>query len=491
MNNIRDLLTKLEQINEASVSNLNKYPYGTTYSLSDGVKGQALGAQLATYGINTDDPIAIVDPSEVSPDGIEAQIGSGKTQWVFKDINEQYFVINGTPDAYFVHAGNLANRGELAEGILGAAMFSKFTKREGGEGIGLVNSQDIAGVLDTLKSVGNDTYQVDVQDSNHKHADRVTYKLVLKTKPYQDLMDPAKRDLLKQEFSSAAAYVNSDRAERYSKYFYLNGRADDIAIICNGATRASESSSKIDVWVAIRDPKTNTMRRLKLNASLKAGPVKQFGQVGGSESKSMLKLWSYFGIDVTPWLKEYEKAQGNDQFEALSMMYKKVSTKLSAGLKKSGPKGEAEFVAHLAKAVTFFATLDDPAVELVQFDKGGFKILRFQNLVEKFKSVDMTATYVDTKARPEINIHDVNNPKNILITIRAKIETKKNGELYVRNIIEKGKLLEELTKVQTKSWSDEQTSAKVTKAGTAHTIGADVLGKTKKTSAANLGRERR
>jgi len=489
MTTIRELLTKLEQINEASVSDLNKYPYGTAYLFSDGVKGQQLIAALSVQGINTDDPVTIVDPSEVDPNEIEVQFGSGKTQWVFKDINDQYFVVNGTPDSYFVHSGNLANRGELAEGILGAAMFAKFTKRESAEGIGMVSADDIAKVLNQLKNVGTDMYQVDVQDSNHKHADRVTYKLVLKTKPYQDLMDLAKRDLLKNEFSSAVAYVNSERAERYSKYFYLNGRADDIAIICDGA--ASESSSKIDVWVAIRDPKTGNMRRLKLNASLKAGPVKQFGQVGGSESASMLKLWSYFGIDVTPWLKEYEKAQGQDQFDALKMMYEKVAKKLSAGLKKSGPKGEAEFVSHVAKAVTFFATLDDPAVELVQFDKGGFKILRFNNLVEKFKSVDMTATYVDTKARPEINIHDVNDPKNILITIRAKVETKKNGELYVRNIIEKGKLLEELTKVQTTAWGDKQTAAKITKAGTAHSIGADVLGKSNKSKSVDLGRARR
>ena len=78
-----------------------------------------------------------------------------------------------------------------------------------------------------------------------------------------------------------------------------------------------------------------------------------------------------------------------------------------------------------------------------------------------------------------------------MITVRAKIETKKNGELYVRNIIEKGKLLEELTLVQTAAWSDKQTATKVARAGTAHTIGADVLGKSKKPSTANLGRERR
>lgn len=485
---MRDLLTLLDQLNEATVAN---YPWGSAFLLSDGEKGQELAAKLEPMGVNVVDPMVSVDPETVDPATVSIQVGTGKTPMPFMDANETVWIFNGNPNSYFVHGGKLANRGEIAEGILGAAMFAKFTKRSGKEEIGTVTVRDIEQVLEQLQQVSEDVYQVDVQDADNKHADRVSFKLVLKTKPYQDLMNPANRDTLKNEFASAAGYVNSNMAERYSRYFYLNGKADDIAVIADGA--ASESSSKIDVWVAVRTPDGN-MRRLKLNASLKAGPVKQFGQVGGSEDTSMIKLWDYFGIDVRPWVKEYNDLRGRDQFQAVGMMYKRVADKLSRNLKAAGVKSEVNFINDLAHAVTFFATLGDPGVELVQFDKGGFKILRFGNLAHKLNTVDLTATFVEGKARPEINIHDVHDPKNILVTIRAKIETKPSGDLYVRNIIEKGKLLEELTKVETKSWDDKAAEKHAEKIGTAHTIGGlrpKGTATPQKRGSTGIGRERR
>jgi hypothetical protein len=89
----------------------------------------------------------------------------------------------------------------------------------------------------------------------------------------------------------------------------------------------------------------------------------------------------------------------------------------------------------------------------VDFDKGGFKILRFNNLEKKLQDIDLTATYVSTKKRPEISIHDINDPKKELISIRCKVENK-DGKPYVRNYIEKGKLLEEITKVQYQAWDE-------------------------------------
>jgi hypothetical protein len=64
--------------------------------------------------------------------------------------------------------------------------------------------------------------------------------------------------------------------------------------------------------------------------------------------------------------------------------------------------------------------------------------------VRKLQATDFDATYVDTKTWPEVTIHERGNPKNKLLTIRMKVENKPNG-IYVRNYIEKGKLLEELT----------------------------------------------
>jgi hypothetical protein len=242
-------------------------------------------------------------------------------------------------------------------------------------------------------------------------------------------------------------------AERYSKYFYLNGKADEISIMADGA--ASESEKKSDVWVGVKD-KTGAMRTLKLNASLKVGGVGQFGQVGGSGVDSMTKLFGYFGVDVEPYVDKFEKTHKKDQFKAIEYMYRQITAELQSKLAGNDDTEEARFVDQVAHAVTHFATLGDPNVELVDFDKGGFKILRFKNLEYKLRTIDLTASYTG-KTRPEISIHDVANPKKELIAIRCKVENKKSGP-YVRNIIEKGSLLEEITKVQERSFKDIEVS---------------------------------
>jgi hypothetical protein len=129
-------------------------------------------------------------------------------------------------------------------------------------------------------------------------------------------------------------------------------------------------------------------------------------------------------------------------------MYRSIADQLSAELAGDNNTQEAKFVTNVSNAVSYFATLGEKNVELVDFSKGSFKILRFNDLVQKLRGVDLTATYKEAKGRPEIGIHDVANPKRELVSIRVKIENKKSGEQYVRNIIEKGPLLEELTTVQ-------------------------------------------
>lgn len=450
-----------ELINILNEVTLSKYAPGQQFLISGSAAGQKFSQLLADQGI---DSSGIVTLTGTTPNnGPLIQLGRGDLVYAFQNEAGQFWTIAGSAsgvDAPFVHYkgggaddedAKVANKGEIAEGILGAAMFSKFTKRQANEEIGQVTPQDITNVLDRLKQTSEDMYQVAVRDADNEFADTVTFLLRLKTGPYRDLMDPAKRQLLANEYASAAGYVNSAMAERYSKYFYLNGKADDIAILADGA--ASETEKKADVWVAVKD-KNGNMRQLRLNTSLKIGGVKQFGQVGGSTVESMQKLWSYFDIDVSDYVDLYNKKLSKDQIEALGFMYKKIAAHLAAKLSGADAGDEVQFVNKLAHAVTYFATLGDPSVELVDFDKGGFKILRFKNLEHKLKTVDLTASYIATKATPEIVIHEVGNPKNALISIRAKRETKKSGEIYVRNLIEKGRLLEELTRVEQRSFTD-------------------------------------
>jgi hypothetical protein len=452
---MRDLINII--LNEVTLAN---YGPGKKFIISTGKTGQHLSALLAQQGLDIVGQIELTNKSSgdqtlTNRGNVIVTMGAGKDVYEFRTEDDTYFYIRGTTSAIETalnHSkeSSISNRGEVSEGILGAAMFAKFSKREPGEEVGTITSADITNVLDALQSQGDDTYSVTVNDANSKIADTISFVLRLKTGPYQDLMNPMKRTLLINELNSAAAYVNSAMAERYSKYFYLNGKADVITIMADGA--ASETEKKSDVWVGIKD-KNGVMRTLKLNASLKTGGIAQFGQVSGSTISTMKKLFGYFGIDVAPYTEEFEKRSKKDQFKALEYMYKRITEELQSKLTGNDDTTEARFVDQIAHAVTYFATLGDANVELVDFDKGGFKILRFKNLQYKLRNVNLTASYISTKTRPEISIHDIDNPKNELVAIRCKIENRPAG-IYVRNIIEKGPLLEELTKVQQKSYKD-------------------------------------
>ena len=446
-------------INEASVAN---YPAGTLYLVSGGKTGQPLSKSLEAQGIRFDEPMTSVewDKDLDVPNEIAATYGTnrpGKLATLFKDVDDQLWVFYGSTDGFFVHADKLANRGEIAEGILGAAMFAKFTKRAPSQEIAQVTPRDIDRVLNTLKKTGEDTYEVEVADADNQHADTVGFRLILNsTSAYKDLMDPDKRGALINEFESAAAYANTPNAERYSKYFYLNGKADNIRIVADG--KSLQTESKVDVWVEANGQK------LRLNTSLKVGGVKQFGQVGGSEQTSMVKLWNYFGVDVNQYIPKYEKLRTKDQFAALEYMYRSIADQLSAELAGDNNTEEAKFVLNITKAVEYFATLGEKNVKLVDFTKGGFKILRFSDLVQKMRGVNLTASYKENKGRPEIGIHDVAKPARELLSVRVKIENKKDGTQYVRNIIEKGPLLEELTLEKQGKWTGDAGSKVIPRA---------------------------
>ena len=508
---MRDLLDRLDAITEATV---NKYPAGTAFSVSDSQKGQELQALLDQQGFDYRDRIIKMDPTEFADldQKVDKQItiGRGGEQFLFINPQNDMVLITSAPtylNSALVHykaaggreaGGQLSNRGESAEGILGAAMFAKFAKRRGNEDIGTVSVQDIYDVLDGLRQTGQDMYQITVNDSDNVHADTINFLLKLKTNPYRDLMDAGKRELMARDFASAAAYVNSSDAERYSKYFYLNGRADEIGIIADGA--ASETEAKTDVWVAIRDPETGQARRLRLDTSLKVGGVTQFGQVGGNDREAMRRLWDAFDIDVSDLLDTYERRARGDALEGIDWMYQKVTRLINSRLRGAEPEQEAAVIDGIARAVTYFATLGDPAVQLVDFDKGGFKILRFRDLERKLRTVDLEASYRKDKSRPEISIHERGNPRNELIAIRAKVENKvgKQGPYqYVRNIIEKGKLLEKLTEYRKASWdstpNDTEQLDQVTAAPRLTGPGAKAA-RTRaepQTDVATLGRERR
>jgi hypothetical protein len=469
---MRDILNKLNHItNEVSIAK-PKYGPGTQFAVSAGSQsGQKLLDLMQQQGFDPTPPLTMQDTSQMGEKEIlnlpTVVASAGGEGYLFTNSAGQFILVTGSSSSigpmFNVYKGpgldgagaevkaGISNRGETSEGILGAAMFAKFTKRESGEEIGTVTPGDIGDVLDTLKKTGEDQYEVEVEDYDNVHADKVTFVLRLKTAPYNDLMDPAKRDLLTSEFASAAAYVNSSDAERYSRYFYINGKADRIIVMADGVT--GEKTQKTDVWVYVTD-EDGKPRKLRLNTSLKVGGVAQFGQVGGSTVETQQTLWNYFGVDVDPALDDFADTVADDSRAAFKQVYEYAADQINQELQDASPEDEAGVINNIAQGITHFATLGDPKVELVDFSSGGFKIMRFNNLVKKLKSVDLEATYVDSKAWPEVVIHERGDPKNKLLTVRMKVENTKSGP-YARNYIEKGPLLEKLTEVKKASWGTE------------------------------------
>lgn len=354
-------------------------------------------------------------------------------------------------DTFFVNVKEtITNRGEIAEGILAAAMFAKFIARAADEEIGQVTAAGVVAVLNELGKGGGESHTLISKDSDNKHADEITLTIKLKAAATRELMDPNKRKFLANEYASAISYANSSSAERYSRYFYINGRADTIHIISDGTS--DETGRKTDVWVEVKDHKTGDLRKLRLDVSLKAGAVKQFGQVYGNTWDSMVKLWDFFNIDITEYQQEYEDhlGSGEDALAAMGYMYKMVTDQINNTILSDTPGASAEFATDLAGAIEHFATLGDRNIELVHFKSGAFEVLRFRDLGRKLVRLNLQAVFVNSNAQPKIDIVDPSiesSDSKVLVTIRAKIEHNEGGMPRVRNLIEKGPLLAELTAV--------------------------------------------
>ena len=443
----------LEIISEASIQ-AAKYGEGHQFIISGSAMGKTVAAaiQAAMPNFVIDQPVT----KTMSNTGKEVVVGTGRGIEVsLKDVNGLQIRLKGSGSigSGFNHykGGNEAtgkqsgvgNRGEIAEGVLGAAMVAKFAKR-GPEGIGEITAKDIEDVLTALHKTGQDEYTTRIAGREGANKDTLIFVLKLKTVPYKDLMDPAKRSLIADLFSSATGYANSKMAKKYAEFFYKNHQNDVIKVISDCII--DESGRKTDVYVEVESPAGSTPRLTKLDVSLKAGPVKQFGQVGGAGFDKLQSLFLTFGIDISDLEDDYNAA--GDKTEALTTVYQAAADLMTKHM--SGDEREEDFIRQVIHGINYFGTLNNPNVKLVQFDKGKYHIVDFSKLHNIVEKIDLVATVVrDSEGKPQIRILDSNTGERFL-TIRSKIENKegKTGPYqYIRNVIEKESLLSKLAKV--------------------------------------------
>jgi len=322
------------------------------------------------------------------------------------------------------------NRGDMAEAIFAAAITARFMTRNQN-----VTATHIHALLDKLRTDKmQQTHEYEGLNMNPKIIDSVTLKVGLAIPNLVALQDRTIRASLSDIVASAIKYANAPTIVKWAKMLYENNQRNAIEIIADGI--GDQTGTKVDVRLKVDGVATN------VNVSLKAGDVKQFGQVGGSTFDKQEYLWKKLaGLNISAIENKYvEFLAQKKALKSIETSYGEAADKFNAEVRKS----EKNAYQKLAEGVNFFGTLHEENVTLVQLNREDAKIYQFDALFKALqaKKTKLTAKLNTSKSYPEVNFED--STGELLLTIRAKTENKPSGEQYIRNYVEKGPLMGKL-----------------------------------------------
>jgi hypothetical protein len=321
------------------------------------------------------------------------------------------------------------NRGDIAEGIFGAAITARFLHKNTD-----INKRQVKDVLSSLTGSGqirDKTYKS--PNKNKAVDDDVRFYLSLAKVNMDALLDPKQWDFLDDLFDSAVKYANGNTVVAWSKLLYENNQYNKIEVISDGLS--NQKGTKVDVKLLVDDKKTD------INVSLKAGDVKQFGQIGGSEFEKAVEMHALlFNINIKHLEDKYNQLLAKkDPQGALYLVYNYVKDQVN--LKVRTKRSKDALLKQLGEGINHFATLGEENVTLVQLNSSEAKIYNFKGVVDAVSALDLSCSIKDSAGKPKLLLHDAKNRN--LLEIRVKQENKDSGP-YFRQYVEKGKLLGDL-----------------------------------------------
>ncbi len=340
----------------------------------------------------------------------------------------------------------LRNKGDIAEGLLGIALYTKFLYREG-PNIGVVSVSDFANTLNRVrkaksvkKGKGKTIYQETSINDLRKNQDDVNLKIMLPAPSYEDVLNPEKDALIMKLARGAINYVNSKNVTRYAKFMYVNNVKNVINILSEGT--ADQRGTKVDIKVIVDG------RLLKnLNISLKSGTnTKQFGQVAGYTGKAHSNLWKHFKLNYTKQIGHHNNMilDHNGIKKAFHYSYKWAAGQINQRVRTN--KQEHAMLKNIVNLINFFATRNEKNVKMVHFkDSGKYSVLSFDRMEDKLKGIKLEAVYRNLDF-PELVIQDKKSKKK-LISIKGNFQSSRVSTSAYRNLIQKEELFEELLRV--------------------------------------------
>lgn len=327
--------------------------------------------------------------------------------------------------------GGKANKGDMAELIFSAAITCRFLNKNqaitDGDVMDMIkrlNDTDTRQVLGPMKSPNKEP----------KVIDDLYWEINSALINIRALKNPRHIRNLKSIISSSVKYANSNIVAANAKKYYENSLYNRIDIKAIGTV--AQNDTKVDVYVEIDG------KKIDINVSLKAAGTKQFGQVGGGTIDKQKELWGTLAdLKVSPALekKYFDVLKSNGIIEANSALYSGMADIFNS----IAATNQEKIVDSLADGVAFFGTRRNPSVDMVQLTAKEAMVYKFDNLQTslKLKNVKLTAKFIDNKTKPEVRIQD-SKTGAVLITVRLRTDKE-----YIRNVIEKGKLMTDLTAI--------------------------------------------
>jgi hypothetical protein len=374
-----------------------------------------------------------------------------------------------------------ANRGDIAEGIMGAALTAKFIKRQlrqTVDNLPQVNATDVDAVLakffrldsggiyrKTVRDVpkpfdfipqgapGNEIETIVNIVRELMFLDKVVFKLTLPQPAMDFLSKQSNRTQVRDIYDRAVRYANNDPTFiREANRLATNAKNDKILVDADGVSNQNET--KVDIGLFANG------KKIGKQISLKAESGKQFAQIRGFGIAEFDKLFAdNLGIivdnkvknEVNNFIKEFNVT---DAFSFRAQTSKDVTgsvwgTKLKKAAKIYYQGAEKviktqidslNFRRKLAATIRYGATRGDDDIQLVKLAgaQGGY-IQRtfgpeFEDAIEN-ADLSVVSNFTDN---PTIKI---NNNNKLLVKFRARVDADKRADGYkilLRQVLEAG-----------------------------------------------------
>lgn len=363
------------------------------------------------------------------------------------------------------------NKGDVSEGLFGAALAARFMKRDlQGDDFSEINEKDIIDVIlkfdyesakkNKEKVISQTFYEKGIKDlsvdgKKTKSNDNITLTVQLAKINFIGLLDFARDESWRKDLSNITRgiidFANSEFILDKHRSLAFNNLRNSIKISSMGLE--DQKGSKIDLSIIIDDEELPFMR-----FSLKAGATKQVGQRGQDIEKINKLFKDLFNVNIK---NEKLKNQWNDELSKKGSerdlnkikdigrnIYYEIEKDISKNINSLSSNQKKKMALALRNEILLSGDIDRGF--LLHFTgkatKGkSFHLLSFNAIEDVFSKLTLSSEFRETKY-PEIVISGMlkgGSPKP-LFSIRMKHENKGT----VRNYVEKQDWFVELFKHQ-------------------------------------------